>query len=173
MSHKCLKCGKTLSSQQSLNYHLSSKTCKTNTSGFRLDDQNKLMTKLSNMCETLVTCKYDGTIISFSNKSSLICDLNYMGTSIYTYLHDESSKLEFALQHVKLLSRGDESINNFFTSDIISNKRKLRTVLFKNDDKMIVFQFINDDGTDRSNPSRSLSSALTTSTTIIPPKLVF
>ena len=137
MSHKCSKCGKMLSSLQALNYHMTSKSCNGKTQLF------PRFTKLSKDSKIHVICNLNGTVLSITDQSKEVDEIQYIGHPIYSMLNTTNDKYCFSRHHIDTLLNVDEGCNNFFVSDLSNeSKDKMRTVIFKeNECKIHIFQF--------------------------------
>lgn len=143
MSHKCYKCGKSLSSQQALNYHLTSRSCTSNHDV----KQNHQLEKLMKESIIHVICNENSTILSIQRRNSRLRDVEYIGYSVYDFIINISYKYTFARNHIDTLLQTNDSFHNFFVNDITQKSRTcLRTVLFRDDKKLHVFQFKHEAG---------------------------
>lgn len=132
----CQKCGRILSSQQALNYHLTSKSCK-NTSVA----SDPILMKLTVSCQTHIKCTLDGVIMSVINKRDIksFREVEHIGFSIYSFIK-ESQRFPFSMEHIKALTNRNETIHNCFVNDLLGGDKKFRTIIYMTD-ILNVFQF--------------------------------
>ena len=140
----CYKCGKKLSSQQALNYHVSSKSCSKNNIMEYEKPIHKTISTLATECESHIICKTNGTITSISSKHNHALDIvEYLGISIYMCFFDISNKCRFAMAHIQALSSNNEdTIHNVIVNDLTDGMMNLkRTVILKDGNELHIFQF--------------------------------